>query len=216
MGLARFERRLERLVEGGFGRAFRSGVEPVEIGRRVARVVDEDVATNVDGTRVAPNNVGVYLSNDDFDRFRSFAETLARELAELVREHARDEGYRFAGAVTVTLVPDDELRTGELDVVAEIVEGAHVGSLVLPDGRRVPLGEEPTRLGRHSDCEIVLNDPRASRRHAEIHPSGHGYAIRDLESMNGTRVNGRAVQDQALADGDEIGIGSTLLVFEAS
>ena len=40
MGLQRFERRLERLVEGGFGKAFRSGLQPVEIGRRLVREMD--------------------------------------------------------------------------------------------------------------------------------------------------------------------------------
>ena len=50
----------------------------------------------------------------DFDRFESFADALARELAELVREHAREEGYQFVGSVTVHLVPDEELQGGRV------------------------------------------------------------------------------------------------------
>lgn len=216
MGLARFERRLERLVEGSFGKAFRSGIEPVEIGRRIARVIDEEVTTGVDGTLIAPNNVGVYLSPADFERFHSFAETLARELAELTRGHARDENYHFAGPVTVTLVPDDELRVGEMDVAAQITEGVRVGSLVMPDGRRVQLGEEAILIGRLPECDIVVNDPRASRRHAEIRPSGNGYCVTDLGSMNGTQVNGAPMREHVLADGDQISIGKTVLTFEVS
>ncbi|MCJ7672728.1 MAG: DUF3662 domain-containing protein, partial [Acidimicrobiia bacterium] len=164
MGMQGFERRLERLVEGSFSKAFRSGLEPVEVGRRLTRVLDAERTMGVDGVPVAPNNIGVYLSPDDFDRFESFADALARELAETAREHARAEGYHFVGPVTVTLVADDELRAGECDIAAEIHEGLRVGSLVLPDGRRVPLGEQPLVIGRSADCGIVVGDARASRQ----------------------------------------------------
>jgi Protein of unknown function (DUF3662)/FHA domain len=211
-----FERRLERLMEGTFNKAFRSGLEPVEVGRRLTRTLDAERTMGVDGVPVAPNNIGVYLSPDDFEKFHAFADALARELAEVAREHARAEGYAFVGPVTVTLVADDELGPGECDVAAEIHEGAQVGSLVLPDGRRVPLGEQTVVLGRMADCDVVVADPRSSRRHAEIRPSGSGFVVTDLGSMNGTLVNGAAIREQPLADGDEIRLGNTVLRFEAS
>jgi hypothetical protein len=211
-----FERRLEKLVEGTFSKAFRSGLQPVEVGRKVTRALDADRAVGVDGVPIAPNNIGVYLSTTDFDRFHAFADALARELAEVAREHARAEGYHFLGPVTVTLVADDELRAGECDVAAEVHEGTRVGSLVLPDGRRYPLGERLVALGRMSGCDVVVADPRASRRHAEIKPVGHGFVISDLGSMNGTLVNGSRVREHPLTDGDEIRIGATVLHFEAS
>jgi hypothetical protein len=216
MGMQGFERRLERLVEGSFSRAFRSGLEPVEVGRRLTRVLDDERTMGVDGVPVAPNNIGVYLSPDDFDRFESFADALARELAELAREHARAEGYHFVGPVTVTLVADDELRAGECDVAAEIHEGVRVGSLVLPDGRRLPLGEQPLVIGRMADCGLVVADARASRQHAQIRAHGNGFVISDLDSMNGTLVNGVPIREHPLADGDEIRLGNTALRFEAS
>jgi hypothetical protein len=211
-----FEKRLEKLVEGTFSKAFRSGLEPVEVGRKVTRTLDAERQVGVDGVPVAPNNIGVYLSPDDFERFSSFADALARELAEVAREHARAEGYHFVGPVTVTLVADDELGAGECDIAAEIHEGSRVGSLVLPDGRRLPLGEETMALGRMSDCDIVVADPRVSRRHAEIRPAGHGFVVADLDSMNGTVVNGSPVREHPLEDGDEIRLGNTVLRFEAS
>ena len=211
-----FERRLERLVEGSFSKAFRSGLEPVEVGRRLTRTLDDERTMGVDGIPVAPNNIGVYLALDDFDRFESFADALARELAEVAREHARAEGYHFVGPVTVTLVADDELRAGECDVAAEIHEGVRVGSLALPDGRRIPLGERALRIGRQADSDVVVADARASRRHAEIRPQGNGFVLCDLESMNGTLANGSPVREHVLSDGDEIRIGNTVLRFEAS
>ena len=91
-----------------------------------------------------------------------------------------------------------------------------MGSLVLPDGRRLPLGEEMMSLGRMSDCDIVVADPRVSRRHAEIKPAGHGFVVTDLGSMNGTVVNGSPIREHPLTDGDEIRLGNTVLRFEAS
>jgi nucleotide-binding universal stress UspA family protein len=216
VGLQRFEQRLERIVEGGFGKAFRSGLQPVEIGRKVTRELDAQRQMGVHGVPVAPNNIGVYLSHPDFDRFESFADALARELAELAREHAREEGYHFVGSVTVHLVPDDELRVGECDVVAEIAAGVRVGSLLLPDGRRVPLGETTMTIGRLPECDIVVSDPKASRRHTEIRPAGNGFLLVDLQSTNGTRVNGAPVGEHILVDGDRIGVGATEFRFEAS
>jgi hypothetical protein len=211
-----FEKRLEKLVEGTFNKTFRSGLEPVEVGRKVTRALDAERAVGVDGVPIAPNNIGVYLAPDDFERFSAFADALARELAEVAREHARAEGYHFVGPVTVTLVSDEELRAGECDIAAEVHEGMRVGSLVLPDGRRYTLGEKPVVIGRMSDCDVVLADPRASRRHAEIQPIGHGFVLNDLGSMNGTVVNGTPVREHQLSDGDEIRLGSTVLHFEAS
>jgi Protein of unknown function (DUF3662)/FHA domain len=218
VGLKGFERRLERLVEGTFAKAFRSGVEPVEIGRKIVRAVDAGTRLGVSGARVAPNNIAVYLAPSDLDHFESYAEALARDLAEATRTHAKEEGYRFLGPVTVALVGEDALRAGDVDVAAEIAaqEGGRVGSLLLPDGGRIPLGDEPAVIGRLPDCAVTLNDPRVSRHHAEVRPYGDGFVVADLGSMNGTTVNGVAVREQPLADGDAIGVGSTTIRFEAS
>jgi hypothetical protein len=62
VGLQGFERRLERLVEGTFNKAFRSGLQPVEIGHRVARILDAGRTLGVSGRPVAPNNIGIYLA----------------------------------------------------------------------------------------------------------------------------------------------------------
>ena len=217
MGLQGFERRLERLVEGTFNKAFRSGLQPVEIGHRVARVLDDGRTLGVGGRPVAPNNIGVYLSPADFERFSSFADALARELAEAARQHARDEGYQFVGPVTVTLVPDDTLKSGDYDWWRRSPkgQGATSGRWCCPTvaGWR---WARITGLGRNPDCTVTLADPRASRRHAEIRPTPTAIVIVDLGSMNGTPVNGTAVREHLLHDGDEISVGATVMRFEAS
>jgi Protein of unknown function (DUF3662)/FHA domain len=218
VGLQGFERRLERLVEGTFAKAFRSKLEPVEMGRKVARALDAGQTLDVRGQRVAPNDVVMYVSPTDFDRFYSFADVLTKELAEAARVHARDEGYHFVGPVTVELVEDQALRTGDSEVVAEIMEGegGRVGSLLLPDGQRMALQDGTTVMGRLSECSVQLTDPKASRRHAELRPSDAGWVLVDLGSTNGTTVNGERIRERVLADGDVIGIGATQIRFEES
>jgi hypothetical protein len=102
MGLQRFERRLERLVEGGFGKAFRSGLQPVEIGRRLVREMDIGRTLGVRGT-VVPNDFTIRVAQDDIDRFAGFHESLVDELSDTAREHARESKYHFVGPVSVTL-----------------------------------------------------------------------------------------------------------------
>jgi hypothetical protein len=217
MGLQRFERRLERLVEGGFGKAFRSGLQPVEIGRRLVRELEGGRSLGVRGT-VAPNHFVVRISDIDLARFEGFHDALVSELCETVRDGARSSDYRFVGPVEVSLEVEPRFGVGDLAVDASIVAGesGEAGTLVLPDGRRVQLGEEPVRIGRLPDCTIALSDTQVSRHHAEVRRDERGFAVFDLGSLNGTTVNGVAVQEHALADGDVISVGETAIRYEES
>jgi hypothetical protein len=219
MGIRAFERRLERMVEGVFSRAFKSGLRPVELGRRIAREMDDRRSIGVKGNTVAPNHFTVELSSTDWDEFDDVADALRRELCDAAREHARDEGYAFMGPVEVELVQSDALRTGQFRLVGRMREGeggSGAGSLVLPSGDRFTLGEHVVGIGRHPDCNLVLADPNVSRNHAEIRPQGDRYVVVDLGSTNGTRVNGVRVDERVLQDGDEVTFGNTRVRFEAS
>jgi FHA domain-containing protein len=218
MGLREVEQRLERLVEGAFSKGTRGGLQPVEIGRRLTREMDLRRRVGVRGL-IAPNFFVVTLSADDAERFRSFVDVLARELGDSAREHARTEGYGFVGPVEVEIHLDQALRPGRFTVEADVSEGPGglpAGSLVLADGNRVVLGDEPVVIGRLPECGVVLSDPNVSRRHAEVKRQGADVVVADLQSTNGTRVNGVPVQERALADGDEIMVGTTPIRYEAS
>ena len=217
MVLSGFERRLERLVEGTFSRAFRSGLQPVEVGRRVVRALDANTQVGLRGT-VAPNHFVVHLSTDDAERFATFADSLTRELADAARDHAHERGHHFLGPVRVVLVTDDGRRRGDLDVEATMLEGppGWRGALRLPDGSRLDLGDEPVVFGRLPGCTVQLSDNQSSRRHAEVRSNRDGFVVRDLGSTNGTWVNDVRITDHHLADGDEIRIGSAVFRYEES
>ncbi len=217
MGLQRFERRLERLVEGAFSKAFRSGLQPVEIGRRLVREMDAGRTLGVRGT-VVPNHFTVLLSADDLERFAGFRDALENELADAARDHAREERYSFEGPVRVEIAEDGSARRGDLRIEAAIVAGPRGagGILVLPDGQRVELGDATAVIGRLPDCAVALTDAQVSRRHAEIRREARGYRLVDLGSMNGTQVNGVRVREHVLAPGDVIMVGATPIRYEES
>src|SRR5688572_25631962 len=183
MGLKGFERRLERLVEGVFARAFKSGLSPVELGRRLVREMDGQRTVNVRGATAVPNEFAITLAPEDHEQFADIEESLTRELEEAARTHARDEGYVFMGPVEVTIAVDGRLRVGAFEVDAKFKEGAAgagAGSVVLPSGDRVPLGRNVVTIGRSTSSDVVLDDANVSRAHAEIRPDGDGWLVVDL------------------------------------
>lgn len=217
MGLQSFERRLERFVEGAFARVFRSGLQPVEIGRRLTREMDLRRTVAPRGV-LAPNSFKVLLSSADRSKFQPIEEELVKELVEVANEHAKEEGYTFLGPVNVAIETDESLRPGTLLVAGEIAPGQGTATLTLPDGRRVVLDGDKVTLGRQPECELALADPNASRRHAEVRRGPDStWLVADLGSTNGTKVNGlRISAPRQLENGDEITVGSTTVRFEAS
>jgi serine/threonine-protein kinase len=74
-------------------------------------------------------------------------------------------------------------------------------------------GQEPRVVGRSSVADIQIRDAKLSRRHCEIRATPAGYILRDLQSRNGTFVNGARVTEARLRDGDRIQAGLTAFLF---
>ena len=120
---------------------------------------------------------------------------------------------------TISFVPEDssgDPADEEISVPAgDLAEGT--GVLVVkrgPDaGARFVLTGEVTRVGRHPDSEIFLDDVTVSRRHAEFRREGAHYVVTDVGSLNGTYVNRERIETATLKGGDEVQIGKFKLVF---
>lgn len=80
-------------------------------------------------------------------------------------------------------------------------------------GVRFELDESPVRVGRDASSAVQLHDTEVSRQHAEIRRHEHAFTIVDLGSSNGTFVNGRRIERYALQSGDQVQVGSTLMLF---
>src|SRR3546814_16047635 len=98
MVLRNFERRLERIVEGVFSRAFKSGLRPVEIGRRVTREMDDSRSVGVRGGTVVANHFTMHLSQQEADEFAQVTDTRQSEIADRARAQARGAGDTYMGA----------------------------------------------------------------------------------------------------------------------
>jgi hypothetical protein len=219
-----FERRLEGLVEGLFAKTSRSGLQPVELAKRLMREMDAGKVVGLRGV-VAPNRFAFTLSVADGAQFEKAEQALAGELQQVARDVAGERGWGLVGPPEVEFEIDEDLRRGQFRLEASLVEGeeqiapapAGTGAtLVLHEGgaaRTVRIGDATATIGRLPECEVVVHDPGASRRHAQISRQGGVWTVTDLGSTNGTQVNGQTMQQRALADGDRITIGTSVIEF---
>jgi hypothetical protein len=223
--LREFERRLEGLVEGLFAKTSRSGLQPVELAKRLMREMDSGKVVGLRGV-VAPNHFLFSLSPVDGVRFEQAEQALAKELAQVVRDAAGERGWGLMGPPEVEFEIDEELRKGQFRCEASLVEGeqqvapAPAGgsaSVLIHEGgsapRTVRIGGGVATIGRLPECDIVVHDAGASRRHAQIREQNGVWTLTDLGSTNGTQLNGQVVQQRALGEGDRITIGTTVLEF---
>ena len=122
---------------------------------------------------------------------------------------------------TITLTTVDPLQDApgpDDDVVVPVGQlPTETGVLIVragaQAGARFALDEPVTRLGRHPDSEISLDDITVSRRHAELERTTDGYVVSDAGSLNGTYVNQERIDKMLLRHGDELQIGKFRLVF---
>ena len=234
--LRTLETKIADLVEGAFGRAFRSEITPVELARRLVREMDRHRQSSLAST-VVPNEFVVWLSPGDRRHFASIEENLIEELSTHLLEHARSERLALPSRPQIQLRTDRRLSLGECGIEAKLVNTPPpavarraglppppeppVAGEVLPrayvdiGGRRIPIGPAGSLIGRSADADIVIAANEVSRRHAQIAPDNEGWTLTDLDSTNGVRLNGRPIGvPTRLADGDVIEVGAVELIFE--
>ena len=214
-----FERRLGGLVEGLFSKAFRSGVQPVEIAKLIMREMEAGRSVGVSEVW-APNHFELSLSPEDATRYEQAEDAIASELRRVIRESAAEHRWGLVGPPEVAFRVDEKLKRGDLTCVAALVEGedeggGHASVVVREDGgeRMVALSSDTVTIGRLADCDVVLKDKGASRTHAQLKRRDGTWTLTDLGSTNGTRLNGQTVQSRELSDGDTITIGTTVIEF---
>ncbi len=255
--LKSIEDKLEGLVEGLFGRAFKASVQPVELAHKLAKEMGDHKTLGVSHVYV-PNEYDIYLGGDDHEKLTALGDSLKAELANYLTAFARREGWTMVSAPRIELRRDDDLRVGEFGIATRTVTApasespekeeapAMAAPVVAPAPTVAPpalsqtvlydkppiappvparyvlrgpgvdaeLEDGTVVIGRSKRCVIVLGDPNVSRQHAELRLRGAAAVIRDLDSTNGTRVNGRTVHETTVRPGDRIELGTTVLRFE--
>jgi hypothetical protein len=118
--LRNLEDKIAGLVEGTFGRVFRTQVRPVEIARKLAREMDEHKTVSVSRTYV-PNEYVVWLGPEDRKRFEGVEQEVIDELSAYLLEHARREKLALVSRPQISFDTDDRLRLGEFGIQARLV-----------------------------------------------------------------------------------------------
>lgn len=219
MVLKRIEQKLEKLVEGTFTRVFPSSVKPIELGKRIRRVLEDKKTIGVQGQIIIPNRYVISLSPKDLENIESIQESIQREISSSIRDHANDENYHFQGTLTVEIFSNSSLKTGSIEVDGLFEEnkgGFPPGSLINENGERLIITEQKLSIGRDTKSTMQVVDVEVSRNHAEIRLLNTSFVLIDLQSTNGTFVNGQRVQEHTLQNFDQIKIGSTILLFQKS
>ncbi|HZD59579.1 MAG TPA: DUF3662 and FHA domain-containing protein [Anaerolineae bacterium] len=231
------EQRLEALFEGFFSRQFKSGVQPVEIAKRLTRAMDGSRTISVSKVYV-PNRYTIIVSTADTEKLRPFEKTLISEFQGFLIAHARKEKYELVSRPKIEFKEDPGLSLGEL-VIESGLESGSVEPEVAIEGTRVmtpeailagtkraylimvgPGGEtkyalttRSFKIGRAPDNDVIIPDPNVSRHHAHIESISARHVLKDLDSTNGTLVNGTRINEHSLKEGDIIIIGTTKFRF---
>jgi hypothetical protein len=128
--LKSLESKIAGVVEGTFSRVFRSEVRPLEIARKLAREMEEHQYGTLSRTYV-PNEYRVYLSSRDRERFETYEDALADELAGYLLEHARRERFALLSRPVIEFQTDERLGLGEFGIETSVVQ---------PEEEPVPAG----------------------------------------------------------------------------
>lgn len=202
--------------------------EQLVIAMRDAMDEDQDGGLNAPGVymlRMHPHALVAWEDNPQ----------LLDDLADALRGAAKEACIQFQTPLaihlsadtaldpdTVKISPGDPANKLEQTAAMSLGESNAVGAdtvrqinafLILKDRRAIPLTTPVVNLGRMLDNQIPIEDPRVSRRHAQLRVMQNHYMLIDLNSTGGTYVNGQRIQKAALKPGDVISLAGVPLIY---
>lgn len=214
VGLGTFERRLEHMVEGTFARVFKSGLKPVEVGRRIVREINNNQRPEPAGQTLVPNHFWVFVSSKDHKRLSEIEAELTSELIEAATAHINEENFTAYGPIGVSLVEAPEYPEGRMQVQAQWYLPPQQALVTLEDGTSVTIGDHPFSIGRLPTSGLTLNHETVSRTHAVIRRVAPVWVLTDTGSTNGTFLNGTPISETELNSGDQIRFGAVNVSFK--
>ncbi len=237
--LLKFESKAEQWIEGTFGRMFGGRLQPMEVAGALARAMEDEQFMAENGEQFAPNLYWVYLNPDDYDALRQTQPGLPVDLARALIELAARANLRLPDQPIVEIRSDERIPRKQVSVAAQYVaqtttpigqtaeiaidqfnlarqtlDASQVQSFLILEGRRHVLLTKPVvTIGRALDNDVVIDDPRVSRHHAQLRIRQSHYVLYDTGSSGGTFVNNQPVSEMTLAAGDVISLAGTQIIF---
>jgi hypothetical protein len=211
--LSRLEKALERLAEGGAERVFGGRLDLVAVGQALCNAGLE-ASRSVAGALEAPSTYDIHLALSDYGRLVDVIEALEERYAQAAWHRFREMGYDLAAVPWVLITRREGLEAGRFEVQARFAPRTPTCVLWEADGegqpRRFLL---PAIIGRDADCDLVIEDAGVSRRHAEISWNRNHFSAVDLDSKNGTFLNGRRLTRGPIEPGHTLLVGPRAFCF---
>jgi Protein of unknown function (DUF3662)/FHA domain len=188
--LRAFESTIANLVEGTFGRLFRSEVRPIELAHKLAREMDEHTTTSVART-YGPNEYSVWLSPQDRARYEGVEQEVIDELCAYLLEHARREGLALASAPSIAFQTDDSLALGEFGIKARLVRASELApersgpAAPAADGRGASPAPAVPAVASAAAPAPAARPPAAQRAGEPEEERGHTMIHSDAERIRG-------------------------------
>jgi hypothetical protein len=241
--LSRFEQFMESIVEDSVARLFGSPVQPAEIAKRLERALESNQTISVRRV-IVPNVYRVFLNTKDFAAFQPIRAEVEREMATYLSELASERDFTMLEHPRVIMAEDASIPRRTIQVEVETVSQAAGNAdssstqvlsataqmqaapqatrralllLETPHGvQPIPLESTLLSLGRGLDNDIILEDTRVSRHHAQLRYKTRRFWATDLNSTNGTYINGERISEADLRHGDVLSLGGLELTFRES
>jgi len=153
--LRNLEAKIGGLVEGAFGRAFKTNVQPVELAHKLAKEMEENQMASVSRVYV-PNHYRIFLSEQDRAQFSSYEPALRKELSDYLLEHARQERLALTSRPQIEFHTDDRLDLGEFGIQAQLLSP--------PEEEEVEESAEAAPSAGDFGHTMVYSPDRAARR----------------------------------------------------
>jgi hypothetical protein len=230
--LARIETALQSLIERTLERLAGGRVDSATIAVRAVRAMESSLRLDETGRSWAPDEYSLRMHPQDLKKLHEERPNIVPFLKEAIVQAARDGDALLAEEPHIVLIADYKMArnrvrveavhgedtldyTRQMPALGRIAPEALAGAaLVGVDGQAYPLGSEVVGIGRMRDNQIVISDPRVSRRHAQVCLREGHHVILDLGSTAGTRVNGKPIMERVLRHGDVITCAGHRLVYQ--
>ncbi|MBM3143524.1 MAG: DUF2662 domain-containing protein [Chloroflexi bacterium] len=229
--LDQLEAGLRTLIEGHIARLLPAQFSRDDLTQHIITAMQAGVRQREDSSLLAPDTFFIQLPPQQVSELTGH-DTLLDELADLIQQAGDQANFLFLRQPTIKLMAEPEMEPDEFDVLARISQGATEDTIAINmeiadgmgaipqnafmiiNGCQVFNLEKPViNIGRKSDNDLVIDDPRISRQHAQLRATRGRYMIFDLDSTGGTFVNGRRVTQSTLHPRDVISLAGVPLVY---
>jgi hypothetical protein len=232
--LDQLEAKLQKLVEDQLAGILPGVKLEDRVIQRLATAVRENIVEQKDDRAIAPNVFTLIVSTDTSPMWKEQSTITA--LKNIIITAGRDVGLKFVTQPTIDITTDDTFSAEEIKVIAshklepvgdtqgvqmsttneDIEEGDNIpeNAFLIIEGVKVhPLNEPVVNIGRRLENQLVIDDPRVSRNHAQLRAIKGRFVLFDLNSTGGTFVNGQRTSQTVLYPGDVISLAGVALIF---